>query len=127
MGLLRTVRFDNIFSFMYSSRPNTAAAGFTDQVPVEVRSRRLQALQEEQKEITTERSRALVGKTLDVLVEGSSKAGTGELMGRTGCSRMVNFPAPGWTEAGPGSIISVTMTDAYSNSLRGEARKDCNN
>ena len=127
MGLLRTVRFDNIFSFMYSSRPNTAAAGFTDQVPIEVRSRRLQALQEDQKEITTELSRALVGKTLDVLVEGSSKAGTGELMGRTGCSRMVNFPAPGWTEAGPGSIISVTMTDAYSNSLRGEARRDCNN
>lgn len=127
MRLLRIVRYDNIFSFMYSPRPDTAAAAFTDQVPVETRSERLQKLQEEQKEITLERSMALVGRTLDVLVEGGSKIDESELMGRTSCARIVNFPAPGWTQAVPGSIISVSITDAYPNSLRGEARKECNN
>ena len=127
MDLLRTVRFDNIFSFMYSPRPDTAAAAFAGQVPLDVRSERLQTLQEEQREITLERGRALVGKTVPVLVEGESKMDVEELRGRTSCSRIVNFPAPDWTGTAPGSILNVTITGAYPNSLRGEARKDCNN
>ncbi len=122
MGLLRTVRFDNIFSFMYSPRPGTRAAGLPDQVPPEARSERLQRLQEEQKEITGERMRALVGKTVEVLVEGGSKIDPTELSGRTPCNRIVNFPAPARLLAGPGRLTDVTITEAYQNSLRGEVR-----
>lgn len=120
--LLRTVRFDNIFSFMYSPRPGTRAAGFSGQVPLEERSARLQRLQDEQKEITSERLRALVGRTIEVLIEGESRIDPGELSGRTSCNRVVNFPVPEGLQAGPGCLIEVTVTEAYQNSLRGEAR-----
>ena len=127
MALLRRVRFDNIFSFMYSPRPNTRAAGYTDQVPVEIRSERLQLLQEEQKGITVARNKALVGKAMEVLVEGASKADPDELMGRTSCWRIVNFPAPAGVKAKPGCLIEVSITDAFPSSLRGEARLAGNN
>lgn len=122
MSLLRTVRFDNIFSFMYSPRPGTTAAGLPDQIPLEARSERLRRLQEEQKDITSERMKALLGRTLDVLVEGESKTDAYELSGRTSCNRIVNFPAPAGLKANPGSLIEVTITEAYQNSLRGEVR-----
>ncbi|MBI5887128.1 MAG: tRNA (N6-isopentenyl adenosine(37)-C2)-methylthiotransferase MiaB [Deltaproteobacteria bacterium] len=116
MGLINTVRYDNIFSFMYSPRPDTAAAGFDGQVPLEVKSERLRALQAAQLKITNEKSRALVGKTVEVLVEGVGKAGPDEFFGRTSCARAVNFPAGA---AAPGSLTDVFITDAYANSLRG--------
>lgn len=66
--------------------------------------------------------RGLLGRTLDVLVEGESKIDASELSGRTSCNRIVNFPAPVWLQAGPGCLIEVTITEAYQNSLRGEVR-----
>lgn len=121
MALLKRVRFDNIFSFMYSPRPNTRACAFEDQVPMEVRAQRLQILQEEQRAITMERSREKVGKRMQVLIEGPSKADPGEIMGRTSCNRIVNLKRPDHVETGPGCLIDVTITDAYPNSLRGVA------
>src|SRR5574337_355801 len=70
MALLDTVRFDNIFSFMYSPRPGTRAASFTEQVAFDVKSERLRVLQEAQREITFQRNRSLVGSKIEVLVEG---------------------------------------------------------
>lgn len=122
MDLLRAVRFDNIFSFMYSPRPDTRAASFGGQLPVEVRAERLQILQEEQKAITIERNREKIGRTMEVLVEGLSKADPDELMGRTSCNRIVNFARVPGIETGPGSMIEVDVTDAYPNSLRGRAK-----
>ncbi len=118
-GLLESVRFDNIFSFMYSPRPNTRAATFGRQVPPEVKSRRLQELQAAQREITLERSKALVGKTLEVLVEGVNKTDGAELSGRTVCNRIVNFPAPVELGGLAGSLIDISITRAFPNSLRG--------
>ncbi|CAG0957432.1 partial tRNA-2-methylthio-N(6)-dimethylallyladenosine synthase, partial [Gammaproteobacteria bacterium] len=122
MGLLRTVRFDNIFSFMYSPRPDTRAASFDGQLAPEVRTERLQILQEEQKAITFARNREKVGRAMEVLVEGPSKADPDELMGRTSCNRIVNFASPPGIETGPGTVIEVLVTDAYPNSLRGRAK-----
>lgn len=122
MGLLRTVRFDNIFSFMYSPRPDTRAASFDGQLAPEVRTERLQILQEEQKAITFARNREKVGRAMEVLVEGPSKADPDELMGRTSCNRIVNFASPPGIETGPGAVIEVLVTDAYPNSLRGRAK-----
>ncbi|MDP2690300.1 MAG: tRNA (N6-isopentenyl adenosine(37)-C2)-methylthiotransferase MiaB [Deltaproteobacteria bacterium] len=119
VGLLESVRFDNIFSFMYSPRPNTRAATFGRQVPPEVKSRRLQELQGAQREITLEKSKALVGKTLEVLVEGVNKTDGAELSGRTICNRIVNFPAPVELGGLAGSLIDISITRAFPNSLRG--------
>lgn len=120
MELINTARFDNIFSFMYSPRPGTLAAGFGHQVDQAVSAGRLRVLQERQKEITAERSIELVGSVKEVLVEGLSKADPGELTGRTSCNRIVNFPA-GTGLAG--TLVDVLITQAYPNSLRGERRE----
>lgn len=119
MDLLRGVRFDNIFSFMYSPRPNTRAAGFPGQVPLEIKAQRLKALQEEQKGITTARNGELVGKTIELLVEGASRIDANELSGRTPCNRIVIFPAPEGFSAEAGCLIDVLITRATPNSLRG--------
>ncbi len=116
MDLLNEVRFDNVFSFMYSPRPGTPAAGFAGQTPLDVKSRRLQLLQETQKGITMERSRALVGRRAEVLVEGESKARPEEVSGRTSCNRIVNFRGAG---VPAGTLADVMITDALPNSLRG--------
>ena len=119
MDLINTVRYDNVFSFMYSPRPGTAAAGFDGQLRLEVKSERLQALLSAQREISKEKNSLLVGKTLEVLVEGASKINTDEFSGRTTCGRVVNFPARAAREAAPGMVRDVLITDAYPNSLRG--------
>jgi len=120
MELINAARFDNIFSFMYSPRPGTLAAGFTHQVDETVRAGRLKVLQERQREITAERSMELVGSVREVLVEGASKSGTGDLTGRTSCNRIVNFQAD---KALSGTLVDVLITQAYPNSLRGELRE----
>ncbi|MBI5826166.1 MAG: tRNA (N6-isopentenyl adenosine(37)-C2)-methylthiotransferase MiaB [Deltaproteobacteria bacterium] len=116
MDLINEVRFDNVFSFMYSPRPGTLAAGFAGQAALDVKSERLHVLQETQRGITEERNRALVGRRAEVLVEGESKARPEELSGRTSCNRIVNFQAP---KALTGTLADVIITDAFPNSLRG--------
>ncbi len=117
MEVVRTVEFDSIFSFKYSPRPGTEAATYTDQLPEDVKQRRLEELQATQREITLRRNRLLVGKRMKVLVEGESKLDKTELTGRTTCNRVVNFPGDkGLT----GSMVDVTIRIAYANSLRGE-------
>ena len=116
MAMINTVRYDNIFSFMYSPRPDTAAAGFDGQVPLEVKSQRLKTLQAAQQGITNDKSRALIGKTVEVLVEGGGRADGNESSGYSSCARMVKFPAE---EAVPGRLMNVLITDAHANTLRG--------
>ena len=116
MAALERVRFDGIFSFKYSPRPETLAATFTDTVGEEEKSRRLASLQELQREITDEKNRRLIGTIADVFIEGPSKNNSNELTGRTSCNRVVNLKAPLELE---GSIVDVLITDAYANSLRG--------
>jgi tRNA-2-methylthio-N6-dimethylallyladenosine synthase len=121
MDLLRKARFDNIFSFMYSPRPNTRAASFEGQLSLDVRTQRLQVLQEEQKQITIERNRETIGKKMEVLVEGPSRGNPEEMMGRTSCNRIVNFACASGMTAAPGDIMEVVVTDGYANSLRASA------
>jgi tRNA-2-methylthio-N6-dimethylallyladenosine synthase len=115
MDLIREFRFDNVFSFMYSPRPGTPASAYSGHVPAEVKSARLSALQEVQRGITLGRNRSLVGRTVEVLIEGPSKAGMEEAAGRTGCNRVVNFP---WRSAEAGGLHNVKITEALPNSLR---------
>ncbi len=117
MKLIHDVRFDNSFSFIFSPRPGTPAANLHDDTPHEVKLRRLQELQavinENIKEISEER----VGTVQRLLVEGLSKRDGSELMGRTECNRVVNFPG---NERLIGQMVDVRVTEAKTYTLRGE-------
>ncbi|MBI5970549.1 MAG: tRNA (N6-isopentenyl adenosine(37)-C2)-methylthiotransferase MiaB [Deltaproteobacteria bacterium] len=121
LEFINGVRFDNIFSFMYSPRPGTEAAGMAGHINASVKSERLKLLQDRQRQITTEKNAALAGTTVIVLVEGRSKTREGELTGRTQCNRVVNFPSTGLIPdtVKEGTFADVLITDGYANSLRG--------
>ncbi|MFQ5901819.1 MAG: tRNA (N6-isopentenyl adenosine(37)-C2)-methylthiotransferase MiaB [Thermodesulfobacteriota bacterium] len=104
--LLKEIEFDNIYSFKFSPRPETAAACFNDQVSEDIKSERLFILQGLQKRITEKKSMTMEGKVCSVLVEGRSKRKHEELTGRTLCNRVVNFK--GATEL-IGEIITIRI------------------
>ena len=117
MKLIHDVRFDNSFSFIFSPRPGTPAANLHDDTPHEVKLRRLHELQavinNNIKEISEER----LGTVQRLLVEGVSKRDGSELMGRTECNRVVNFPG---NERLIGQMVDVRITEAKTYTLRGE-------
>ena len=118
MRLIEDVGFDTSFSFVFSPRPGTPAANLPDDTSQEVKLRRLRRLQAAIEGHAQQISQALVGKRLQILVEGPSRKDPDELMGRTICNRKVNFKgAPQLV----GQLIEVTITQANPNSLRGEA------
>ncbi len=117
MKLIADVRFDNSFSFIFSPRPGTPAANLPDDTPHEVKLRRLQELQAAINQNIKEISKERVGTVQRILVEGPSKRGNGELMGRTECNRVVNFPG---NERLIGQLVDVTITEAMTYTLRGE-------
>ena len=118
LAALDEVGFDNIFSFRYSPRPRTAAAKLPDDVPPEVKRRRLVALQDRQKRLQLERNRSLVGTIVRVLGTGVSRKGGGRFTGRSEGSQVVNFTAP---EDVRGRFVDVLITDCGPYSLIGEA------
>ena len=118
MQLIKDIRFDQSFSFIYSPRPGTPASSLPDDVPMEVKKQRLAELQACINEFALEYSREMVGTTQDILVHGVSKKNTEELAGRTENNRVVNFDPQGQDLIG--KIIPVKITEAYNNSLRGE-------
>jgi len=94
MSLMAEVRFDWAFMFAYSERPGTLASRtMPDDVPEEVKKRRLQEIIEQQNAISLERYRAQIGKTFTVLVEGPSKRDSAQLCGRASNNMMCVFPA----------------------------------
>ena len=125
LELLEAVRYGSVFAFIYSPRPGTAAPRLKESVapPVDpqVASDRLQRLFALQTQIQTELNQALVGSRQEVLVTGWSKQG-GSLMGRTGCHRIVHFPAD--AEAEPGTLVQVRVERANPHSLMGVRLQD---
>jgi tRNA-2-methylthio-N6-dimethylallyladenosine synthase len=116
MDLIENVRFDGLFSFKYSDRDGTPAAGMQGKIPEEEKSRRLAVLQGFQKEITRTANRNLVGREFDVLVEGPGKR-PGQYTGRTSSNKVVNFPAEGLR---PGTFVQVVIRRGHFNSLLGD-------
>jgi tRNA-2-methylthio-N6-dimethylallyladenosine synthase len=115
-SLLREVGYAGVFSFRYSPRPLTAAAAVPDDVPLEVKRRRLVALQALQRSIQTGLLRSFVGRELRVLGTGPSPKGGGRFSGRTAGNLVVNFDAP----ADPsGRFIQVRITGSGPYSLHG--------
>ena len=116
MNLVAEIGFDQSFSFIYSARPGTPAAGLADDTPVEVKKQRLQILQARINQQAQAISQGMVGSTQRVLVEKLSKRDANQVAGRTENMRWVNFDAD---PACIGQFIDVVITEAMPNSLRG--------
>jgi tRNA-2-methylthio-N6-dimethylallyladenosine synthase len=117
LELMREVRFDNLFSFQYSEREGTAAVGMDRPVAEGIKRERLRKLQALQAEHTLEKNLSCVGRREEVLVEGPSRNGCGEMTGRTRGNRIVNFPGGSGLR---GKIVSLRIGGAVLHSLRGE-------
>ena len=91
LDMLRRVRFDNIYSFIYSKRRGTPAEKMTDQIPDEVKKARFARLLDVQNAISTEKNRELVGRVVPALVEGRSKTDVTRLTARTAGNKLVHF------------------------------------
>jgi tRNA-2-methylthio-N6-dimethylallyladenosine synthase len=109
LSLIREVRFTSLFTFIYSPRKGTVAAGLPDLVPYSEKSRWFSVLLKTQEEIASVRCSETVGKTFEVLVENETKEGNGMLTGRTGGNGNIDFP--GSPEL-IGTYRNVTVTEA---------------
>ncbi|PYM39544.1 MAG: tRNA (N6-isopentenyl adenosine(37)-C2)-methylthiotransferase MiaB [Candidatus Rokuibacteriota bacterium] len=117
LEMVEGIGYDNVFVFRYSRRPGTPAAEMEDQVGDEVKARRNARLLEVAGRVAADRSRRLLGQTLDVLVDGASKKNAGELSGRTRCNRVVNFDGQGRVSVG--DVTRVRVSEVLPHSLRG--------
>ncbi len=117
MDLIAEMDYDLSFSFIYSRRPGTPASDLPDDVPMEVKKKRLAILQERINQQAQRIARNMVGQTERVLVEGTSKKDVMELRARTENNRVVNFAGPHLLIGG---FADVEITDAWANSLRGK-------
>jgi len=115
MALIEQARVDSAYSFIYSARPGTPAANLRDNIPVEVKERRLERLQTRIRQLGDEFARKLVGTTQTVLVERTARD-PGQLSGKTPCNRPLNFQGP---ESLIGQFVKVHVAEALTNSLRG--------
>jgi len=119
LDLLDHVKYDSIFGFKYSRRPNTPALTLGDQIPEEEKTRRLAIVLEKQRAIQIERNAAYVGSVEECLVEGFNRA-TGQWIGRTSQHKTLNFLRPGRDQDLLGRYVDVRVTRAGPNSLAGE-------
>ncbi|HVN49546.1 MAG TPA: tRNA (N6-isopentenyl adenosine(37)-C2)-methylthiotransferase MiaB [Bacteroidota bacterium] len=95
LELLREVEYDGAFTFKYSPRENTKAFAMTDDVPEEIKTRRLNEIIELQRAISVRQNSAMIGRHVEVLVEGASKKSSKDFCGRTDTNKMVVFPKNG--------------------------------
>ncbi|MDQ6835426.1 MAG: tRNA (N6-isopentenyl adenosine(37)-C2)-methylthiotransferase MiaB [Actinomycetota bacterium] len=111
------VSYDGAFTFIYSPRRGTEAAGLPGQLPHELKVARLERLVEVVQRRALERAQRFVGRSVEVLVEGPSRTDPSRLRGRSRHNKVVNFDGLG--EAG--DLVEVRITGATSQTLRGEA------
>jgi tRNA-2-methylthio-N6-dimethylallyladenosine synthase len=119
MDLVRQNQYNYAFMFFYSERPGTyAAKKLIDDVPYEVKKRRLQDIIDVQHSTTAELNAVRIGKTYSVLIEGNSKKNKNELCGLTDHNQLVVFPCP--EGKGPGDYVNVHITGSTGMTLIGE-------
>lgn len=117
MDLIDDVGFDHSYSFIYSLRPGTPAAGYADNVPLDTKQKRLEQLQTRVNEQAAVISNGMVGTIQRVLVERPSRRNLSQLSGRTSNNHVVNFSG---NQRLVGNFLDVRITAALPNSLRGE-------
>ena len=113
LSLMEEVGFDWAFMFAYSDRPGTLAnRTMQDDVPADVKNRRLQEIIDLQNRKSLEKYRAMIGKRLQVLVEGPSKRNPEELCGRASNNMMCVFPVGGLKKGDYAEVTVVECTSA---------------
>lgn len=117
LSLAEMVRFDSAFTFVYSERSGTAAADMEDSVPQAVRRARIMELIALQNAITEDMNGRYVGRTVTVLVEGSSSRDAQHVCGRTDTGKMVNFAGP---KELIGTFQQISITEAKRTTLFGQ-------
>ncbi|MDG1688190.1 MAG: tRNA (N6-isopentenyl adenosine(37)-C2)-methylthiotransferase MiaB [Gammaproteobacteria bacterium] len=117
VDLIKEIGFDHSFSFIYSARPGTPASAFIDSVKGETKKERLKVVQDVLRELENKHSADMLGTTQRLLVERAAQRYEGELAGRTENNRVVNFVGDASLI---GQFVDVHITEAYTNSLRGE-------
>jgi tRNA-2-methylthio-N6-dimethylallyladenosine synthase len=117
MELLEEVRYAELYSFLFSPRRGTAAADLADDTPAKVKQERFDRMLTLQHEISRQSWEQDVGQVREVLVEGASKQGKGQLFGRTTWNRIVNFSGPSELI---GRVVPVRVKKSYRNSQLGE-------
>lgn len=118
MKLIESIGFDHSFSFIYSPRPGTPAAGLVDDTQDALKKQRLHILQGRIAQQAQQISESMVGTKQLILVEGYAKKDPGQLSGRTENNRVVNFRCS--DDSLIGEFVEVTITHALPNSLLGE-------
>lgn len=121
LDMVKKIRFEAAFTFMYSVRSGTRAATFEDQVPLAEKKARLLELNRVQYHIAHELNQSLKGSVHEVLVEGPSKNNPDKLTGRTRTNRIIIFSGP---NSLIGSQINVRITEGKTFSLFGEWQQD---
>ncbi len=118
LNLMDTVGYASAFMFKYSERPDTfAAKHYADDVPEDVKSRRLTEIIDKQQELSLRSNQADVGKTFDVLVEGISKKSNQQYFGRNSQNKVVVF---NHTNEKIGDYVNVKITGCSAITLMGE-------
>ena len=117
LSLMREVGFDSAFMFKYSERPGTfASKNLPDNIPEEVKIDRLNRMIALQNELSAESNRRDIGKTFEVLVEGTSKRSRDQLFGRTSQNKVIVFPRGNHHI---GELVNVRVESASSATLIG--------
>ncbi len=117
LELMEEVGFDQAYTFIYSEREGTRAAGFTDKVPKEIKDERFRRLVELQDRLCLESNTALLGKKAKVFVEGKAKKGKLRLTGRTDTNKLIHFSGD---ESLIHDYVDVRINGAFSFYLVGE-------
>ena len=122
LSMIEWANYSMSYMFSYSERPGTLAAKkYSDDIPFEIKKRRLQDVIKVQNEISLQHNQGDIGKTYRVLIEGDSKKSNLDFKGRNSQNKMVVFPK---IECfGPGDYVNVEVTDATSATLLGQFQK----
>ncbi len=119
LSMMEFANYSMAYMFAYSERPGTPAAKkLKDDVPEEVKKRRLNEVIRLQNQLSYKHNIADIGKTFKVLIEGDSKRSDQEFKGRNSQNKMIIFPKKG--DFRPGDYVTVIVTDATSATLRGK-------
>lgn len=116
LALMREVRYDNVYAFIYSKRTGTKAAVMPDGTPDAEKSERMQRLLALQRDISVENNRRFLGRTMRVLADGESRKRPGMLTGRSSENMLVEFAGDA---ALIGSFVNVKITETHNGLVTG--------
>jgi tRNA-2-methylthio-N6-dimethylallyladenosine synthase len=120
INIMEFARYDMSYMFFYSERPGTLAQRrYTDDIPLDIKKRRLQEIVEVQNRLSLESNQKDLGKIFKVLIEAESKKSNEHWMGRSGENKVIVFPK-GTSNYKPGDYVHVKVSECTQATLLGE-------